>query len=69
VPGRFSAIRRELGIAAAYLLLAAVATAPLARHGWSAVPLGGDSWVNYGNLWWVKRRCSTPTPTTSTSTP
>ncbi|HEY7170210.1 MAG TPA: hypothetical protein VH417_05135 [Vicinamibacterales bacterium] len=54
MPGRLSAIRRELAIAAAYLLLAAVATFPLAGHGGTAVPLGGDSWVNYWNLWWVK---------------
>jgi hypothetical protein len=54
LPARLSAIRRELGIAAAYLLLAVVATYPLARHAGTAVPLGGDAWVNYWNLWWVK---------------
>jgi hypothetical protein len=51
---RIPPIARETLVAATYLCLAAAATYPLLGRFAQAVPLGGDSWVNYWNLWWVK---------------
>jgi hypothetical protein len=40
---------------AAYALLAALGTYPLVLYLSDALPRGGDSWVYYWNLWWVRR--------------
>lgn len=46
--------QREAVVIGAYLALAVLATHPLALRAGSAIPMGGDSWANYWNLWWVK---------------
>jgi hypothetical protein len=38
----------------AYTVLALLATYPLVLEAGRAIPPGGDSWVYYWNLWWVK---------------
>ena len=52
---RKKAIAREVSIVAAYLVLTGIATYPLVIKFDTAVPPGGDSWLYYWNLWWVKR--------------
>jgi hypothetical protein len=46
---------RESAVAGAYLLLTLAATYPLFLHPLTTVPPGGDTWLYYWDLWWVKR--------------
>ena len=46
---------RNVLVLLAFLALTLVATYPLPLHVTSAIPGGGDSWIYYWNLWWVKR--------------
>src|SRR5262245_3235986 len=47
-------IWRELACLALYTILGMAATFPLVVHFTTAIPVGGDSWVNYWNLWWLR---------------
>jgi hypothetical protein len=54
-PQIMKTIDREGVVIAMYTVLATLATYPLILRVDSAIPLGGDSWQNYWNLWWVAR--------------
>jgi hypothetical protein len=47
-------VLRETMVIVAYAAITILATYPLILHAGDAIPAGGDSWVNYWNLWWVK---------------
>jgi hypothetical protein len=48
-------IKRDFVILSLYAVLAVAGTYPLMTRVFDALPQGGDSWVNYWNLWWVKK--------------
>jgi hypothetical protein len=55
VRARWAPIARESIVVLMYVGLTAIATYPLVTALTSTIPAGGDIWVYYWDLWWVKR--------------